>query len=339
MCNFYNQFCSILDSFLKHTIDKNIIIYGSTDGGDFLRWYYKVYYGKDVKFVMDRWTLSTVATIPHLWTLYYTYDEKDIIINATFKSIPGEFNDTGEDWSRTGYCEEQILNLWHMIYNIDGVEADDVLKPEITYYDWLEYKYGIDLLKTVKRKYVDGQYAHGYFPTDFRIFIDGIKEYEINLEKDAVLDIGCGKGSGVLSLRAAGFESIGAVEYTESIFKVLDANLNKLGIPHSNIILNQSIKTGKEKIRCYLGDASIMSDQLDDYNWFFMFNPFSWKVIQNVFNNICKSMKRKPRKIHIFYAEPIGHRLIMESGLFVIKKQLCDHYSGASYFSYIYESV
>lgn len=33
----YKNFFNLLDKYLKGTIDKNIIIYGSNDGGDFIK--------------------------------------------------------------------------------------------------------------------------------------------------------------------------------------------------------------------------------------------------------------------------------------------------------------
>lgn len=138
MKTIYNEFCGVLDSCLKSTLDKNIIIYGC-QGGDFVSWFYKNYYGKEIKAMVDRWALSPISTILHLWSLYYIYDENDIIINTTSKNIKNEFNDTGEDWERLKYQEKQIINLWDMIY--DSAVMENRLEPEITYFDWLEYKY------------------------------------------------------------------------------------------------------------------------------------------------------------------------------------------------------
>ena len=95
----------------------------------------------------------------------------------------------------------------------------------------------------------------------------------------------------------------------------------------------------EQGIKCYCGDATLMEEELDKYNWFFLFNPFTWNVMSKVLNNICKSIKRVPRKAYIFYAEPIGHKLIMETKIFKVKKRICYDYSEVSYYSYIYESI
>lgn len=333
----YKEFFSLLDNCLRETQNKNIIIYGSNEGGDFIKWFYSKYYGVQVKTVVDRWELSTVGTILHLWSFYYIYEENDIIINVTPQDIEEEFCDTGEDWKRTYYKKTQILNLWRMLYPNMSVGKKCVDYPQCTYFDWIEHRVdGVDLLNPVKRKYTAGLDAHGYFPTDFRIFIDGLSEYCIQ-EEDAFLDIGCGKGSGVLALKAAGVRTIGAVEYTESIFDTMIRNLSLLEIPFDKVDSNE-ISQNEAEIICYLGDAAQMDLELDKYNWFFLFNPFSECVMRSVLDNICKSMRRRARVLRIFYAEPISHNMILETGKFVIEKRICNDYSNVSYYSYIYRS-
>ncbi len=333
----YDQFFAILDSLLRPVMDKNIIIYGC-QGGDFIRWFCERYYQKKVKAIVDRWELSPGITILHLWSFYYIYDQNDIIINTTSKQIEEEFNDTGEDWSKTGYQSDQIINLWSLIYKKNQLNESDGRKWEISYYDWLEYKYGVDILITIKRKFVKGMHAHGYFPTEFRVFLEGISDHEFSKE-DSILDIGCGKGSGIMALLACGFQTVGAVEYTENIYQTLISNLRKMNIEYIEHMMDSDNQMVREKVNCYLGDASCLKKQLDDYNWFFLFNPFSWEVVQSVLANICNSLKEKPRKAYIFYAEPIGHKLIMDTKMFQIKKKLCSDFSCVSYYSYLYESI
>lgn len=332
------KFYKILDEQLKGIIDKNIIIYGCNNGGDFIKWFLKRYYNKEIKTIVDRWELSKTGTIPHLWSFYYIYDENDLIINVTPYDIEKEFSDTGEHWEKTLYKIDQILNLWEVIYrDMESVAIQNY--PQITFYDWLENTCReVDILGSIRRKYTTGEESHGYFPTDFRIFIDGLSGYDIQ-ESDAVLDIGCGKGSGVISLRAAGFQNIGAVEYTESIFQIMDLNLHALGLNHINCRLEETFTCNESNIICYLGDATLMKEELNKYNWFFLFNPFTWNIMSKVLDNICQSLLDKPRKIYIFYVEPIGHQLILNTNMFKISKKVCDEYSDVSYYSYIYESI
>lgn len=333
----YAEFCRLLDLYLEPTLDYNIIIYGCNNSGDFIRWYYKIYFNKDVKAVIDRWELSSTATVPHLWSLYYIYEENDIIINVSPANLKSEFNNTGEVFDRLNYKDCQIINLWDKVYGESYKKGN--IKPEITYFDWIESRYQLDLLKTIKRSYVKGEHAHGYFPTDFRIFVEGIQRVGIPSDSDAVLDIGSGKGSAVIALKAIGFENIGAVEYTEQIYQTLIDNLNKMGMRYSEKHIEYTNTSISKGVSCYLGDAALLNNELDNYNWFFLFNPFSWEVTERVLENICKSMERKKRKMFIFYAEPIGHQLIIETGKFMVKERISSNLSNVSYYSYIYESI
>lgn len=332
----WDEFYELLNGCLHPTLEKNIIIYGC-QGGDFVRWFYEKFYEKEVKAVIDRWELSPKGTVLHLWSLYYIYEKNDVIINTTPYNIVDEFNDTGEDWKRIGYQENEIINLWELLYGTCLGENRDELKYEITYFDWLEFEYGIDLLTTVKRKFVTGEHAHGYFPTDFRIFLEGIQRVGI-CEDDTVLDIGCGKGSGVLALLACGFKNVGAIEYTTDIYNILISNLTKMNICYTEGEINKNFGANGGVVTWH-GDATLMKEELDNYNWFFLFNPFSWEVMESVTKNICDSIKRKFRKVHIFYAEPIGHQIIMNTGMFRLKERICSDLSNVSYFSYIYDSI
>ena len=102
-----------LDNILRPTLDKNIIIYGSNGG--FVQWFYRYFYNKEIKCVIDRWKVDQYAHIQHLMSLYYMWEEEDVIINTIPQktSLRCEFNDIGEDWSRVKYTDEQIIELYH----------------------------------------------------------------------------------------------------------------------------------------------------------------------------------------------------------------------------------
>ncbi len=336
----YYPFKEKLAQVLSPVLDKDIIIYGYNRSGDFVRWFLEYYYSKKIKAFVDRWEFSPVNTVLHLWAFYYIYGENDTIINVTPYDIPSEFNDTGENWDKTKYRNSQIINLWHMFYtDEDYVPEKDC--PGITFYELAENKYRLDITKTIKRQFIEGD-GHGYFPTDFRMIYEGIKQYGVDPVKDSILDIGAGKGSAVFSFIAGGFKKIGAVEYTGNIYNVLIGNLNKAGIKYeekTGVAPLQCNRILDGTIACYNCDASLMSDELDGYNWFFMFNPFPLEILEKVIGNICSSLERKPRLCHIFYAEPVGHQYILDTGIFTQSMGITAGYSDTSYYSYIYDST
>lgn len=337
LIEFYNK----LDTILKQTLDKNVIIFGATYGGEFIKWVYKEKYGKTIKGIVDRWESDTHFHVLHLMSLYYLFDENDIIINVLPKDMGPrkEFENIGEDWTKLNYTEAQIINLWEEIYK--DHDANSEKQYEITFYDYLEYKGNVDLLTTIRRNAVKGKYAHGYYPTDFRLIYTIFEMENLFDKKKAILDIGCGKGASLIALYECGYKRIGGVEFTDEIYNVLIENLNKLEIDYHDLEVSNvnDIKELKEGINCYLGDASLMEVQLDWYNNYFFFNPFSYKMSTIVFLHIIESIKRNPRKIRIFYAEPICHQYLIDSGYFILIYQSGEKMGSITYNVNIYESI
>lgn len=122
----YDQFCELLNPILEKTLYNNIIIYGANRGGEFIKWYYQHYFKKRIEVIIDRWAISPISTIPHLFTLYYIYNENDVIINITPHNIREEFEDTGENWNRVQYRDSQIINLWDIIYGEGGYYSERI---------------------------------------------------------------------------------------------------------------------------------------------------------------------------------------------------------------------
>lgn len=325
MSGYWNMFRKKLDTILIPLLSKNIIIYGCNRGGIFLKTYLELYWNKSVKAIVDRWVLSPNEVVLHLYSLYYLYDENDVIINVSNEDIHEQFDDIGENWNDVLYYEDKIVNILELFY-------EKKTEKQLTYYEFLEYEFGVDLTQNISRKNVDGEDAHGYYPTDWSVLRDVFIDINIS-DEDAIFDFGCGKGAMMCIFEQVGFKRIGGVEFTEKIFETLIDNLSRLSISYSIKHSNQG-----SKILCINSDAGEIKEQLDDYNMFSLFNPFGMRKTVQVINNISESLLRKPRKIHIIYAEPMGHNVIMSTGLFdVEKKYKTDFYEG-SYWTYVYSS-
>lgn len=61
--------------------------------------------------------------------------------------------------------------------------------------------------------------------------------------------------------------------------------------------------------------------ELDDYNWFYTFDPFAKEVYEKVIDNICESLNRVRRKVHLISILPRYNKKIMETGKFVLTNQ------------------
>jgi SAM-dependent methyltransferase len=118
--------------------------------------------------------------------------------------------------------------------------------------------------------------------------------------EDAILDFGCGKGGILISLSKYPFSKIVGVEIAPELVRIAQDNIRKLGI--RNVA-----------IECC--DAAEFKD-LDEYNYFYFFDPFPEVVMQDVLRNIEQSILDRPRKITIIYLNPFCHGLIESRGVF-----------------------
>lgn len=129
-------------------------------------------------------------------------------------------------------------------------------------------------------------------------------------KNDAIFDFGCGKGSALFSFLDYGFSQVGGVEYADNVYEILTSNAEKL-----------CNELNDKKMNCYHGDAALVKEELDEYNWFYLFDPFGRDVFEKVINNICESFNRRPRKIWIINILPKYHDVIEKTGRFVLINQ------------------
>jgi SAM-dependent methyltransferase len=115
---------------------------------------------------------------------------------------------------------------------------------------------------------------------------------------DSVLDIGCGKGGAMLTLAQWPFRKVDGIEISPALIQIAQRNLTRLGRVKGSIR------------QC---DAAGFTD-LDEYNFFYMYNPFTEVVMKSVLENLQASVGRRPRPVKVVYKNPVCHELIVSSG-------------------------
>ncbi|MFC1843891.1 class I SAM-dependent methyltransferase [Thermodesulfobacteriota bacterium] len=123
---------------------------------------------------------------------------------------------------------------------------------------------------------------------------------------DAIVDFGCGKGGILISLSKYPFSKITGVEIDPALVEIAEENIRKLSLK------NVEIK--------YCDAAAFK--QLNDYNYFYFFDPFPCVVMQEVLGNIEKSIHEHPRKVTIIYLNPGCHDIIESSSIFSKTKEV-----------------
>jgi len=136
---------------------------------------------------------------------------------------------------------------------------------------------------------------------------------------DAIVDFGCGKGGILISLSKYPFSRITGVEIAPELVEIAESNIRKLKIGNVDIVCS---------------DAAEFKE-LDEYNYFYFFDPFPCSVMQDVIDNIEKSILEQPRDVIIIYLNPHCHELIKASNIFIKTKEL-PHFEHKCF---IYENV
>lgn len=153
---------------------------------------------------------------------------------------------------------------------------------------------------------------------------------------DAIIDVGCGKGRMVYFFSKMGFGRIGGLEYSKEVFDVLCNNINVL---YSGKTIRKSYD--RNTTRCNFealkdkaendGNSEIefekfgggiflinadakFYDEFDEYNYFYLFNPFHNDIMDGFIKNLEKSLNRHHRMITIIYFNPVDVKSFLNNG-------------------------
>jgi SAM-dependent methyltransferase len=170
-----------------------------------------------------------------------------------------------------------------------------------------DLRYGTDTVAfaDLKSLTIEGQHAAegtGYQPTRLRIARKVISALDPT-SGGGFVDFGCGKGRVLLLAADYGFRQITGVEFAKELCDIARNNIDcyrrKTGI--------------QTDIRIVEGDAMEYEIQ-DDENVFFMSNPFSAPLVEEVARNIMRSLTARGRQGFIIYNNPVWSEAIEQQG-------------------------
>lgn len=309
----FDEFREKLDNILHKCMNKRIVLYGYGYSGKFVGWYAEYYHNLKPDYII---TQDMSSNIPYEFELYreslFDFNYKDVKDAVVWLCIP-ETEEIRSRFVSHGYIKNQTYyDMCEAVYGIDyekkinGVAA---IQP-LTY---LEHKYGCDFVTRIGteefKTVMEGM--HPYVTTTPKEILPILDKCHCHPgEKDAIFDFGCGKGSAMLTFLDYGFRKVGGVEYEDGIYEIMEENFRKLNMnPHS------------QQINCMHGDAAKVRTELDAYNWFYFFDPFEKQIFEKVITNICESVQRNPRKVHIINILPRYHKVITDTGMFTLTNQ------------------
>lgn len=325
MLEVLETFRNKLDDIMLKAMGKRVVLYGYDRTGQFLEWYAEYYHSIKMDFII---TTDWSPGVPRNFELFsgslLEFHYKDVENAIVWLAVPEE-KEIVQRLTEAGYQKgETWFSFLDIIYGKDYLIPEDQKtdvffqkkagKRDIQFMEWLEYQYDCNFVNSIQSVYFEGRGKDGrvsyVITTQKEIFPILDKCHCIPQENDAIFDFGCGKGGAMVSFLDYGFRKVGGVEYEKKIFDILTDNFHKLGI-----------RIDGDRIRCIHGDAVSVREELDEYNWFYYFEPFKKQIFIETIKNIAESLKRKPRRIHILNINPYYYEEILNSGYFVLTNQ------------------
>lgn len=314
-----------LDTVMLETMGKRVVLYGYNCTGQFLEWYADYYHSIKIDYIITTdWSTGVPRNFPLFSDTLFDFDYKDVKDAIVWLALPKDemiirkLESAGYEEGKTWFSFFNIV--YGNDYMISADATEDVFlrkksgRRDVQFMEWLEYRYDCNYVERISNQYFEGEGKDErisyVISTQKEIFPILDKCHCPLKENDAIFDFGCGKGGAMLSFLDYGFQKVGGVEYEKKIYDILTSNFEKLGIDVN----------GKQ-VTCINGDAVDVKSELDEYNWFYYFEPFRKTMFVETIKNITDSIKRKPRKVYIININPVYHNEIIESGFFVLTNQ------------------
>ena len=144
----------------------------------------------------------------------------------------------------------------------------------------------------------DGSIVVQCSPSGNRYLTSLLKDLSIT-SADTILDIGCGKGSALRSMTKFKFNTIDGIEIAKHNADIARLNFQKLKL---------------NNVRIFNIDATVF-DGYNNYNYFYMYNPFPECIMKLVITRIL----RQNKKFTVIYNNPVCHKVLMRAGLNLLK--------------------
>ena len=130
---------------------------------------------------------------------------------------------------------------------------------------------------------------------------------------DRILDIGCAKGSAMRIMHKFPFSRIDGLELSGRLSNIATSNFKKLKVQNTEVF---NINASEFKL-------------YDNYNYFYLYNPFPGVVMQKVINEINNQVNGSEAK-YIIYNNPVCHNILLDNG-FIKTKEYPDMWGNRIY--------
>lgn len=314
------EFRRRLDEIMLKAFGKRVVLYGYGRSGQFIRWYAEYYHNLKIDYIItEDWSPVIPYEFPIFRNTLLDFDYKDVKDSIVWLAVPN-YKEAVMFLEKKGYEEgKTYFNLCETIYGQDiFVQADDNADVfakkktgyrDIQFLEWLEYKYDCNFVTQISAEHFAGdKNNYPYCTGSQKEMFPLLDRCHMDIKNSGIFDVGCGKGGSLVTFLDYGFDKVGGIEYEEKLFSVLQDNLKKLGV--------------EEKVSVIHGDAAALTEELDEYNYFYFFDPFSDLIYEKVVERIKESVERRKRQIYMIVINPHAHMIVKNVG-FLLTNQFC----------------
>lgn len=297
----WDEFEQSVNEMFRFVNGKKVVLWGYERSGWFIEHLFRRY-NKQIEYIVD--DSVNMSFKLHIF--------RSFILESLNKDCVAVLLTFADDGKARSYLEKLGFREGKNFMFVRYIFYHGNTKRKLSYYDWLEYKYDMDIIdmKTIDeiiRPNNDGRcYAAGL---DYPL-IDILDNFSFDMD-DAMFDFGCGKGNILPLCIKAGINKFGGVEYDPELYQIACDNFRKVGYDIGGLIN---------------GDASLICKELDCYNIFFIANSFVGTTFDNVIKNIQESYDRIKRKIFLIYGGTYCHESVLKYSNFQLSKVIDTDY-------------
>jgi SAM-dependent methyltransferase len=137
-----------------------------------------------------------------------------------------------------------------------------------------------------------------YIPSGYTAITAMLRHLRLT-EDDVFVDFGCGKGRVIFSVATHRLKKVIGIEVDKTLVDIARTNLTNI----------TQLNINSTPVEILHLDATTFDPK--EGTIFYMFNPFEYKTMQQVLNNIKTSLITHPRDIRIVYNNP-KHRVVLD---------------------------
>jgi SAM-dependent methyltransferase len=176
--------------------------------------------------------------------------------------------------------------------------------------DWFDSTYGTDTALIVRVGALDItsdklEHTNRYEAVVPQVFDAMVRDLAVNYRDFVFIDVGCGKGRGLLLASRYAFKRVIGVEISRNLTERALENIHKF--KPDNQQCNQ--------IEVVCNDA-LNYDIPCERGFIYFYNPFDEQIMAAVLRRIEQSLQRWPRKIYAIYHRPMHRKVWDESSEF-----------------------